>query len=79
MPRLARAVSLRGAPLFMRADNGREFVSQAILDWTAQVGVATALGDPGKPLQDGMDERFNGTFRDECLPWSGVARATDRD
>jgi putative transposase len=25
------------------------------------------LNDPGKPLQNGTDESFNGKFRDECL------------
>jgi putative transposase len=30
---LSRLVSLHGAPLFMRSDNGPEFVSQAIRKW----------------------------------------------
>lgn len=46
---LSRLVSLHGAPLFMRSDNGPEFVSQAILEWIAQAGIATVLDDPGKP------------------------------
>lgn len=57
----------RGAPLFMRSDNGSEFVSQAILTWIHQAGITTALNDPGKPWQNGTDESFNGKFRDECL------------
>ena len=64
---LARLVSLRGAPLFLRSDNGPEFVSQAILEWISHTGIATALNDPGKPWQNGADESFNGKFRDECL------------
>jgi putative transposase len=64
---LARLVSLRGAPLFLRSDNGPEFVSQAILEWISHTGIATALSDPGKPWQNGADESFNGKFRDECL------------
>jgi putative transposase len=64
---LARLVSLRGAPLFLRSDNGPEFVSQAILEWISHAGIATALSDPGKPWQNGADESFNGKFRDECL------------
>lgn len=28
-------ISVHGAPLFTRSDNGPEFVSQAILEWTA--------------------------------------------
>ena len=29
--------------------------------------IDTALIDPGKPWQNGLDESFNGKFRDECL------------
>ena len=64
---LSRLVSLHGAPLFMRSDNGPEFVSHAILEWIAHSGIATVLNDPGKPWQNGTDESFNGKLRDECL------------
>ena len=29
--------------------------------------IDTAHIDPGKPWQNGLDESFNGKFRDECL------------
>jgi putative transposase len=64
---LARLISDHGAPRYLRSDNGPEFVSRAILEWLAQNDVQTALIDPGKPWQNGMDESFNGRFRDECL------------
>ena len=64
---LSRLVSVHGAPLFLRSDNGPEFVSRAILEWISQGGLGTALIDPGKPWQNGTNESFNGTFRDECL------------
>jgi putative transposase len=64
---LARLISERGAPRYLRSDNGPEFVSKAILEWLERAGVETALIDPGKPWQNGMDESFNGRFRDECL------------
>ena len=38
-----------------------------MLGWLLGNGIATALIDPGKPWQNGMDESFNGKFRDECL------------
>ena len=44
-----------------------EFVSRAILKWVTDEGIATALIDPGKPWQNGVNESFNGKFRDECL------------
>jgi len=64
---LARLISVHGAPLFLRSDNGPEFVSRAILEWIAQAGIGTALIDPGKPWQNATDESFNGRLRDECL------------
>jgi len=64
---LTRLISERGAPCFLRSDNGPEFVSSAILAWLAEAKINTALIDPGKPWQNGADESFNGKLRDECL------------
>lgn len=64
---LSKLVSVRGAPRFLRSDNGPEFVSRAVLRWLAQSGIDTAAIDPGKPWQNGANESFNGKFRDECL------------
>lgn len=44
---LSRLVSLHGAPLFMRSDNGPEFVSHAILEWIAHSGIAIAADTRG--------------------------------
>jgi putative transposase len=64
---LSRLVCERGAPLYLRSDNGPEFVSRALLNWIVAQGIETALIDPGKPWQNGATESFNGKFRDECL------------
>jgi len=64
---LSRLVSERGAPRFLRSDNGPEFVSKALLSWIVGQGIGTALIEPGKPWQNGVTESFNGKFRDECL------------
>jgi putative transposase len=64
---LARLASERGAPRYMRSDNGPEFVSNAILTWIHESNIETALNDPGNPWQNGTDESFNGRLRDECL------------
>ena len=64
---LSRLISERGAPLYLRSDNGPEFVSRALLKWVVDQGIVTALIDPGKPWQNGATESFNGKFRDECL------------
>ena len=66
----------RGAPRFLRSDNGPEFVSKALLSWIVTPGIGTALIEPGKPWQNGVAESFNGKFRDECLSleWFRCAR-----
>jgi len=48
---LSRLVSQRGAPRFLRSDNGPEFVSHAILQWIVESNIEVALIDPGKPWQ----------------------------
>jgi len=64
---LSRLVSERGAPRYLRSDHGPEFVSRALLQWSVEQGIETALIDPGKPWQNGTTESFNGKLRDECL------------
>jgi putative transposase len=64
---LSKLVSVRGAPTYLRSDNGPEFVSRAVLQWLQQAEIETAAIDPGKPWQNGANESFNGKFRDECL------------
>ena len=64
---LARLVAAHGAPRFVRSDNGPEFVAQAVQDWLKGENIATAYIAPGKPWQNGLNESFNGKFRDECL------------
>lgn len=64
---LSRLISLDGAPRYLRSDNGPEFVSRAVLRWLHAENIDTAAIDPGKPWQNGLNESFNGKFRDECL------------
>ncbi|OJX02211.1 MAG: transposase [Burkholderiales bacterium 70-64] len=64
---LSQLVSVRGAPRYLRSDNGPEFVSNRILEWIEASNIGSALIDPGKPWQNGTDESFNGRFGDECL------------
>jgi putative transposase len=60
-------VSQHGAPEYLRSDNGGEFVARAVQMWLAESGVQALSIEPGKPWQNGKEERFNGTVRDECL------------
>jgi putative transposase len=37
------------------------------LAWTQRNGISHILIEPGKPMQNGYIESFDGKFRDECL------------
>jgi putative transposase len=64
---LDQAACFRGYPRIVRTDNGPEFTSRAFIAWAQQHGIEHVLIDPGKPMQNGYIESFNGKFRDECL------------
>ena len=64
---LSKLVLTRGAPRYLRSDNGPEFVSKALCEWATKEKLQLALIEPGKPWQNGTNESFNGKFRDECL------------
>lgn len=56
-----------GTPTFIRSDNGPEFVAKFLMNVMKIHGIEARHIDPGSPWQNGIDERFNGTLRDECL------------
>lgn len=64
---LQRLFALRGAPQYVRSDNGPEFIAKALMRFLAQEGVTCRHIEPGSPWQNGRNERFNGTLRSECL------------
>jgi transposase InsO family protein len=64
---LERLVKERGAPEFIRSDNGPEFIAQAVVAWLQQQGSDTAFIQPGAPWENAYIETFNGKFRDELL------------
>lgn len=57
----------RGKPQEIQSDNGSEFTSNVIQAWTHRQGIAWRYIEPGKPVQNGYIESFNGRIRDECL------------
>ncbi len=57
----------RGAPQFIRSDNGPEFIATAVKEWLAAAGVATLYIEPGSPWENAYAESFNSRFRDELL------------
>ena len=64
---LDQAAVFRGYPLAVRTDNGPEFTSRAFMGWAQAHGIRHILIEPGRPMQNGYIESFNGKFRDECL------------
>jgi transposase InsO family protein len=57
----------RGAPEYIRSDNGPEFTAKAVRDWLSRVAVKTLFIEPGSPWENGYNESFNGKLRDELL------------
>lgn len=64
---LLKLFAERGVPQFIRSDNGSEFIAKFLMRVLSIHGVAAMHIDPGSPWQNGINERFNGTLRDECL------------
>jgi putative transposase len=64
---LARLVAEHGAPIYLRSDNGSEFIAHAVRAWLAGRKTATYYIDPGSPWQNGFRESFHGRFGDEFL------------
>jgi transposase InsO family protein len=77
---LDQAARFRGYPRAVRTDNGPEFTSRAFIAWAQQHGIEHLLIEPGRPMQNGYIESFNGKFRDECLNehwFTSLAQARD--
>lgn len=64
---LERLIAERGKPKMIVSDNGTEFTSNAILTWAEGAGIEWHYIAPGKPMQNGFIESFNGRLRDELL------------
>jgi len=57
----------RAKPRMVVSDNGTEFTSNAILRWSKEHQIEWHYIAPGKPMQNGYIESFNGRMRDELL------------
>jgi putative transposase len=60
-------VAWRGRPDLIVSDNGTEFTSNAMLAWSQERRITWHFIAPGKPMQNGICEAFNGRMRDELL------------
>jgi transposase InsO family protein len=64
---LTALIATRGKPGMIVSDHGTEFTSNAILAWSKDHQVEWHYIAPGKPMQNGFVESFNGRMRDELL------------
>ena len=64
---LTDLIQQRGKPRTIVSDNGTELTSMAVLKWCQETNIDWHYIQPGKPMQNGFVESFNGSFRDECL------------
>ena len=64
---LNKAMLFRGRPKEILSDNGPEFTSNALNAWAYEKHIEHVFIDPGKPMQNGFIESFNGKLQDECL------------
>jgi putative transposase len=64
---LERLFEERGAPEFIRSDNGPEFIATAVKEWLKEKKVSTLYIEPGSPWENAYAESFNSRFRDELL------------
>lgn len=64
---IAGVIAERGAPTYLRSENGPEFVAWALRDYCRMTLMATSYIEPGSPWQNPFVESFNGRLRDELL------------
>jgi len=64
---LTTLIERRGKPGMIVSDNGTELTSNAILAWSKDHKVEWHYIAPGRPMQNGYVESFNGRMRDELL------------
>jgi len=64
---LEAAIELRGKPEAIRCDNGPEFTSRHFVGWCEEQKIQLIHIQPGRPMQNGHVESFNGRLRAECL------------
>ena len=64
---LADVMVMKGAPEYIRSDNGPEFIAKNLRKWLAHTCAKTLYIEPVSPWENGYCESFNSKLRDEFL------------
>jgi putative transposase len=64
---LDHLIEIEGKPNAIISDNGTEFTAHEFKAWAERKGIQLFYIRPGRPVENGMIESFNGRVRDECL------------
>lgn len=67
----------QNAPMYVRSDNGPEFIEAGFKAWLVQHARQPAYTEPGHPWQNGVRESFHSRLRDELLDGSVFENVAD--
>ena len=74
---LNRVIAKHGKPRTITLDNGTEFTSRHFDAWAWARKIGLDFIHPGRPVENGHIESFNGSLRDECLNTSWFESLAD--